>query len=119
MVKSKASLTITPELIESGDVLVAEYDGRVVGVASIAAIDESTFDLVHMFIEPDAIGTGSGRTLFENIATQAKSRGAKRLSILADPNAEAFYIRMGAQKIGIAPSDAIAGRFLPLLELEF
>lgn len=118
MTKSETSLTITPELIEGGDVLVAECQGRVVGMASLAAMDESAFDLLHMFTEPDAIGTGVGRVLFENIAARARHHGAKRLSILADPNAEAFYTRMGARKISMAPSDAIEGRLLPLLEFE-
>jgi hypothetical protein len=39
-----------------------------------------------------------------------------RLSVLADPNAAGFYRRIGARDIGEAPSDAIAGRMLPLLE---
>ncbi len=118
MAKSETSLTIAPELIADGNVLVAEDRGRVVGMASLAAIDESTFDLLHMFTEPDAIGTGIGRLLYENVAALAKTRGAKLLSILADPNAEAFYTRMGARKVSMAPSDAMEGRLLPLLEFD-
>lgn len=118
MAKSETSLTITPELIEGGDVLVAEDRGQIVGMASLAVMDENTLDLLHMFADPDAIGTGIGRLLFKNIAALAKSRGAKKLSILADPNAEAFYTHMGARKISMAPSDAIEGRLLPLLEFD-
>jgi len=105
MAKSETSLTITPELIAGGNILVAEDRGHVVGVASLAAIDENTFDLLHMFTEPNAIGTGVGRLLFRNVAALAKGQGAKLLSILADPNAEAFYTRMGARKVSMAPSD--------------
>ena len=44
-------------------------------------------------------------------------RGAGRLTILADPNAAAFYERAGAVRIGEAPSDAAPGRLLPLYEV--
>ena len=44
-------------------------------------------------------------------------RGAGRLTILADPNAAAFYERAGAVRIGEAPSDAVPGRLLPLYEV--
>jgi hypothetical protein len=42
--------------------------------------------------------------------------GAGRLTILADPNAAAFYERAGAVRIGEAPSDAVPARLLPLYE---
>ena len=40
------------------------------------------------------------------------------MTILADPNAAAFYQRMGARFLQDAPSDAIPGRTLPLYELD-
>jgi hypothetical protein len=49
--------------------------------------------------------------------TEARQRGAERLTILADPNAAGFYERNGAVRIGEAPSDAVPGRLLPLYEL--
>ena len=42
--------------------------------------------------------------------------GGTCLSILSDPFAEAFYTRLGAARVGEAPSDAVQGRLLPLLE---
>ena len=51
----------------------------------------------------------------ESRVTEAQQRGAKRLTILADPNAAGFYERDGAVRIGEAPSDAVPGRLLPLL----
>ena len=50
-------------------------------------------------------------------AAEARRRGAGRLTILADPNAAAFYERAGAVRIGEAPSDAVPGRLLPLYEV--
>jgi GNAT superfamily N-acetyltransferase len=118
MAMSDASLTIAPALIEAGRVLIAEKNGQLLGMASLEPLEDGTFDLLHMFVEPSAIGSGVGRVLFRDIATLARTLGAMRLSILADPHAEAFYLRMGAQRIGEAPSDAIPGRFLPLLKFD-
>lgn len=117
---SEAALTISPAMIESGDVLVAQGEGGApLGVASIAALDTpGEFDLVHFFVEPAALGAGIGRTLFAAAVELAKSKGARHLLILSDPNAEAFYARMGAAKTGDAPSDAIPGRRLPLLRYD-
>ncbi|TCT06419.1 hypothetical protein EDC22_1111 [Tepidamorphus gemmatus] len=36
-------------------------------------------------------------------------------SVDSDPFAEGFYLAMGAQRVGEAPSGAIAGRMLPRL----
>jgi GNAT superfamily N-acetyltransferase len=111
---SNASLTIAPTLISTGRVIVAE-DGALLGVASLEPLKDGTYDLLHMFVDPAAIGRGVGTALFAEIAVRAKEEGACELSILADPHAEPFYIRMGAVRVGDAPSDAVPGRMLPLL----
>jgi N-acetylglutamate synthase-like GNAT family acetyltransferase len=115
---SEAALTINPDFIASGRVLVAEdRNDKLLGVASVAPTNEQgLFDLVHLFVEPGLIGSGVGRTLFHAAAALAKQHSAARLSILADPFAADFYRRMGAKDIGKAPSDSIPGRKLPLLE---
>jgi GNAT superfamily N-acetyltransferase len=112
------SLTITGSMIETGNVFVAQGSrGNIVGVATVAKVDDGgKFDLSRLFIEPTAIKTGVGRALFEAVAGFVKSESGTRLSILSDPFAEAFYRRLGAVRVGDAPSDTIAGRSLPLLE---
>ena len=120
MVQARAELTITPAFIATGRVFVAEEDGgMLLGIASVAPLAEDrTFDLVHLFIEPGVIGRGVGRRLFEAAANKAREDGARRLVILADPNAAEFYRRVGAKDAGEAPSESIPGRMLPLLHFE-
>jgi N-acetylglutamate synthase-like GNAT family acetyltransferase len=120
MRQSEPSFAIPEALFARGQVLVAEGNaGALLGVASLEALPkDGDFDLLHMFVDPDAVGTGTGRALFEAIAATARAAGARRLVILSDPNAVAFYERMGARRTGDAPSDAIPGRRLPLLELD-
>ncbi len=114
---SEASLTIGPALIGSGLVLVAE-DARLLGLASLDPLGDGAWDLLHMFVEPGAMGRGVGRLLFAAIAALARQNGGATLSVLADPNAEAFYLRMGARRTGAAPSDAVPDRLLPLLQYD-
>jgi GNAT superfamily N-acetyltransferase len=114
---SDASLTISPALIATGRVLVAgDADGTLLGMASLEPLEDGIYDLLHMFIDPKAIKRGVGRALFDAICTVAKSEGATTLSIMSDPNARAFYERMGARYTHEAPSDAVPGRMLPMLE---
>ncbi len=117
MALSRPSLTITPDLIASGRVRVAEdEDGTLLGMSSVAPLPEDgCYDLLHLFVEPRAIRTGAGRALFDAAAAMAKSHGARTLAIFADPNAAEFYRRVGARDAGEGPSEAIPGRMLPLL----
>lgn len=43
--------------------------------------------------------------------------GFERLLIEAEPNAEAFYRAMGAERVGERESSVQRGRFLPLLKI--
>ena len=114
---SEPSLTVTPKRIEEGRVLVAETpDGNLAGVSAADPLKDGAFDLALLFVEPAAIRRGVGEKLFAAIVERIAREGAKRLLIEADPNAEDFYKRLGAKRIGEAPSTAIPGRMLPLLE---
>jgi predicted N-acetyltransferase YhbS len=77
---------------------------------------DGAYDLSRLFVEPSVIRTGIGRALFAVAVAVIAKRGGRSLSILSDPFAVAFYQRLGAIRVGDAPSDAISGRRLPLLE---
>jgi GNAT superfamily N-acetyltransferase len=115
---SAAALAVNEDDIAAGRVLVAVDDaGRAVGMACVLP-DGETSDLDALFVDPPAIGSGAGRALFEAAAAMARRQGARRMTILADPNAAAFYERMGARYLRHAPSDAIPGRILPFYEYD-
>jgi len=116
---SDAALTIAPALIETGRVLAAEdLRGTLLGMTSLAPLQDDVWDLLHMFVEPAAIGSGAGRALFAAIADMARGFGGRVLSIQSDPHAEGFYLRLGARRCGEAPSESIPGHMLPMLEYE-
>lgn len=111
---SEASLTVSEADVATGRVLVTERGRLPFGMAKV----ESDGALGMMFVDPLAMGRGAGRALFEASAALARRLGARRMTILADPNAAPFYERMGARLAGQAPSDAIPGRTLPLYEFD-
>ncbi|MBL6616043.1 MAG: GNAT family N-acetyltransferase [Reyranella sp.] len=118
MKMSAATLIVSDSDIAAGRVLVAvDDDDAVLGVASVLPEGE-TSDLDVLFVDPPAIGSGAGRALFDAAAALARRQGARRMTILADPNAAAFYERMGARFLRNAPSDAIPGRTLPFYEVD-
>ena len=54
----------------------------------------------HFWILPEYIGNGLGTKLFQHAVKIAGSMNAKWLEIVSDPNAEGFYSKMGAKRIG-------------------
>ncbi|MFF2960738.1 GNAT family N-acetyltransferase [Streptomyces sp. NPDC057963] len=112
----REELTLHPADIGRHRTTVVEEDGRVLGFTTLEGAPPRGA-LGMMFVAPDVIGRGIGRVLFEHTATEARRLGFVRLTIDADPNAEAFYLTMGAVRIGATPSGSIPGRVLPLLEV--
>jgi GNAT superfamily N-acetyltransferase len=115
---SAAALAVNEDDIAAGRVLVAVDDAdHVIGMACVLT-EGDTADLDALFIDPPAIGSGAGRALFDAAVALARRQGARRMTILADPNAAAFYERLGARYLRNAPSDAIPGRTLPFYEYD-
>ncbi len=116
--RCEAELTITPERIGRGRVLVAENEsGELLGMVAAEPLDaDGYFDLALLFIDPKAIRQGVGEKLFAAIAAHVAREGATHFRIEADPFAEGFYERLGARRIGDVESTTLAGRMLPLFE---
>jgi GNAT superfamily N-acetyltransferase len=115
----REELTITPELIVAHPVYLAEEGGEVLGCFALIAGDNAKWTLEHFWVRPAAMGQGVGRALFERARALAEEGGADLLEIDADPNAEPFYLRMGARRVGEVRTE-IEGqpRVRPLLLLD-
>lgn len=112
-------LTVDPQDIASGRVVVAVVDGGLGGFSTLVG-HPPVAEVEALFVEPEHIGAGIGigTTLFVALCDGARRAGFSRLLIEADPNAAGFYERQGAVKVGDRPSGSIPGRRLPLLELD-
>ena len=114
----KSDLTLTPEFIANNEVFVATVADAIAGCCALV-VSECLAELEHMWIYPEQMGKGVGRALFEHVSRRAGDLGFSELELSADPNAEAFYERMGANRIGEVPADMFGqARVLPRMRVE-
>jgi GNAT superfamily N-acetyltransferase len=121
MLAAARLLRIREGEIGAGRVLAALRNGGTAsppsGVAAIVPLRRPHwFELSHLFVMPDDFRLGIGRTLFHSAVALARDKGATHISILSDPNAAAFYEKLGARRCGEAPSGVERTRMLPLFE---
>jgi GNAT superfamily N-acetyltransferase len=117
MAAAERLLRIDESEIDAGAVLVAVTAEIPCGVAALVRLRRPQWcELSHLFVAPEHLGCGIGRALFEAAVARAAAWGAAHLSILSDPNAAAFYTRLGARRCGEAPSGVVRNRMLPLFE---
>jgi N-acetylglutamate synthase-like GNAT family acetyltransferase len=100
----QTDLTITPQFIINHEMYVAIKNGEIAGCGALC-LDESVAELEHMWIRPEHMGAGIGRALFNHIRARAKDLNLTAMELSADPNAEGFYERMGAKRIGEVRSE--------------
>ncbi len=116
MARVSEAMTLVAADIGAHEVHVLEDpSGAMVGFHRVIPGDQA--ELEDMWVEPDAMGQGHGRRLFEHAVAIARSLGATVLELDADPNAVGFYERMGMERTGETPSTLIPGRALPRMRI--
>jgi N-acetylglutamate synthase-like GNAT family acetyltransferase len=111
-------LTISPDYISRHEVYVAESESEPLGFYALV-IRKQKAELDHLWVAPSHIGTGVGKQLFVHAMQHAASEDVSEVEILSDPNAEGFYRKQGAHRIGEVVSE-IDGepRTLPRLAVD-
>jgi GNAT superfamily N-acetyltransferase len=111
-------LTISPDFIANNQVYVAHLENVIVGFYALVVVGERA-QLEHMWVAPEHLGTGVGKGLFFHAMQIAAGDNISEVEISSDPNAEGFYQRMGARRIGEVSSE-IDGqtRLLPRLVVD-
>ncbi|MBL8519283.1 MAG: GNAT family N-acetyltransferase [Betaproteobacteria bacterium] len=99
----RTELTLTPESIAAQWTQCAMQEGRCIGVVQVA-VAGMTGDLTHLWVDPKAMGQGAGRSMMAATFAHCRAAGVRRLTIDADPHAEAFYARFGARRVGAVPA---------------
>jgi GNAT superfamily N-acetyltransferase len=111
-------MTVTPQYISENETWVAMENGRCVAYYSLKQTDEFLW-LDNLWVLPEFIGKGLGRELFQHALERSRALGAARLKIEAEPNAQAFYEKMGARKTGERHTEVDGcPRALPLMEID-
>jgi len=112
----RADLTFSPQQILAGRAVVAEAAGQIVGFYTVDGVPPEG-ELGNLWVEPMVMRGGIGRRLWQHAMAAAEDAGFSSLLIDADPNAEGFYLAMGATRIGEIASTSIPGRVLPQLRI--
>jgi GNAT superfamily N-acetyltransferase len=113
-----SELRISRESIVSEPTFVAEEHARPVGVAQL---DTKTLPwaVECLWVHPSAVGRGVGTLLVQHLLAHARANGQSALRVDSDPNAEAFYLHLGARRVGevAAPIEGQPTRTRPQLML--
>ncbi len=110
----KSIYKVTEDFINTNPTFVMEKGEYIVGFYSIlASKDEASLE--YFYIEPQFIGKGYGRLLWEHMLESCKNLGIKGVEIVTSPEAAEFYIKMGAIQIGKTESLVRKGRKIPKL----
>jgi GNAT superfamily N-acetyltransferase len=97
------ALLVTPDFIADSPVYVLEEEGRVTGYYGLLRKPDGMY-LDKLFVEPDRIGTGPGRRLWEHAVATARDLGVEVMLLDADPNAAPFYRAIGAEWVREEPT---------------
>ena len=107
-------LGLDADVVAANEVWVAEHRGAVRGFYTLLhRADRIVLD--DLWLDPDEIGRGSGRELFEHARARAAAAGPPVLEWDADPHAVGFYEHMGAVTVGWVESPL--GRPQPVMRL--
>jgi N-acetylglutamate synthase-like GNAT family acetyltransferase len=114
---ARADLEFQPDkFLPDFHVYILEENGRMLGFCSLIPGDEGRTELHDLFVAPDCIGKGFGKQLWDHALQVARSLGFRALVLTADPNAEPFYARQGAVRLGEKTSPVRPDRRLPIME---
>lgn len=109
----RSNLRFEEEYITRNTVKLILKDNEVIGFFAIVKGDSDELD--HLWLLPNAIGKGYGNLVFEQIISECNTLELSTFYIISDPDAEGFYLKKGAIKVGEEYSEA-QKRMLPKLK---
>lgn len=113
--KAREHMIITEKEIINDLIFVAENGQDIVGFYHFTKSQDES-ELKWFFVHPRSIGQGLGQILWNHLLKTIKYHKIDRFVIKSDPNAEAFYIKRGALRIGIQSSIVDEKIKLPILK---
>ncbi len=96
---------------------LAYFNDALVGFFSFIKNTNNENELDCFYIKKDLIGVGYGKNMWNACCKKAKSLTMDNFIIMSTPDAEGFYQKMGAIKIGSRPSRVRKGIVMPLLKI--
>jgi ribosomal protein S18 acetylase RimI-like enzyme len=111
-------LTFDATYFETNESWAAVLDDKPIGFYTL--LDHNgTGWIDNLWVVPEYIGQGVGKSLFVHALAMARQRGYKILQLEADPNTVGFYEKMGMYRIGERQSEVDGmPRSMPILEMK-
>lgn len=106
---------ITENFINDNPTYVIEEEGKIIGFYGLSTKKEQK-ELEYLYIEPEYIGKGYGRHLWNHMIDYCKGNGIDNIVFVANPQAVGFYTKLGAVEIGLVESLVRKGRMVPKLK---
>jgi len=114
MEKFKLVYKVTKEFISHNPTFVIQEDDSIVGFYGVL-LDHNEVSLEYFFIEPQSIGSGYGKLIWNHLVNTCRYLRIKEFVIVTSPQAKEFYIKMGAIPLGEVESLLKKGRIIPRL----
>ena len=113
----KPQLTFSSEYLKQNESWVAEEHSLPIAFYTLQEKTGNAW-IDNLFVSPEFIGKGVGKTLFLHAVRLSGQRGYQILQLEADPNAVGFYEKMGMHRIGERRSQVEGQpRILPIMEI--
>lgn len=114
----RTDLEVDANSLSGKPVVVHKENGRPIGFVQVSA-DTEPWEIWALWVHPAHMGRGIGKALLAEAMRLAAEHGQHELAIDADPNAEGFYLAVGARVTGAvaAPIKGQPMRVRPQLRL--
>jgi GNAT superfamily N-acetyltransferase len=111
-------LTLSADDIATSLVYLIEGEASPLGFYRLLLRGDGVVELDTLFVEPAAMGQGVGKRLWRHAVATAAKLGCSEMVWQSDPQAEGFYLALGAQRAGESESTVMLGRMLPLMRFQ-
>lgn len=94
----------------SGRLLLAEYEGKIIGCAGLKKISQNVGEVKRMYVRPEYRTKGIGRSLLQAIIYEARQIGYSKIRLDSAPfakSAQSLYYSTGFQNIEPYPESEI------------
>ncbi|MBU3143801.1 GNAT family N-acetyltransferase [Clostridium sp. CF012] len=115
MDKFKVIYEVTEEFIRKNPTFIIYENDKIVGFYTILIKPEGN-SIEYFYIEPQCIGKGYGKKMWDHLANYCKAHSIKDFTLVTSPQAKEFYEKMGAIQIGEVESTLKKGRKIPKLK---
>lgn len=113
MERFKKEYLITRDFIENNPTFILKEGKQVLGFYGLL-IDKNS-SLEFLFVEPEYIGKGYGKVLWNHALEECVRNGVTEFTIITSPEARGFYLRLGAYIFKEVDSLISEGNKTPIL----